>query len=451
MNFKNSYVKVNQSKAIGGTVAVDGAKNSILPIGPATLLSNEISRIENIPLSQDVLSMLDIIVEYGGEYYFSKNKKTIEIDTRNVKNKKVDPSFFKKYRASTLFAGATLGKFKEAWISSPGGDKIGKRPIDIHLNGFKAMGAEIFQEENHIYICAKRLHGAKIFLDYASVGATQNFLLAAASIPEKTILYNVAQEPEIDDLVQALRSMGIQINCNFPSTIEINGNEHPKAMNHFIMTDRLEAATIILAAAITKGSVHILNAPIYAMQSLISKLTQMGHEIKTNNSNIGVTFISCDDPIPVSIKTMPYPGFSTDLQSPMMALLATTIGESSIHETVFESRMSHALELNKMGADIKIEYDYAKIKGVQKLYGKNVKANDIRAFASLILAGLVAEDSETRIFGIEHLLRGYEGLDKKLRFLGADIDIIFSDLLEEENFTKYESHKSNETMQAISS
>jgi UDP-N-acetylglucosamine 1-carboxyvinyltransferase len=286
------------------------------------------------------------------------------------------------------------------------------------------MGAEYVFEDNYIHVKAPHgLNGARIVFDYPSVGATQNILLAASLIEEKVIIINAAQEPEIIDMIEVLKSMGVSIKLDFASIITIMGKKNLKPFDHTVMPDRLEAGTLLIASAITKGSISIVNAPAYCMQNVIKKLRSMGNEVIEGHHGFGITLIAGDSQKSTKIKTMPFPGFPTDLQSPFMALLAVTEGQSIMHETVFESRMSHAYELNKMGAQISVEYDCAKIIGVQKLYGKEVIAGDIRSCAALVLAGLVAENTTT-IYGVNHLLRGYCKLDEKLRSLGADIEII---------------------------
>jgi UDP-N-acetylglucosamine 1-carboxyvinyltransferase len=419
MSFIGSYIKIRKSDCLGGVVCVNGAKNSVLPIGAATVLSCGKSTIKNVPNYSDVHSMVRLVGAYGGKCFFNSYSKTLEVDCCNMSNSVV-PELFGSYRASTILAGSIFARFKDVFIGVPGGDKIGKRAMDIHLKGFKAFGASIEQTDTYTRVFANKLHGAEIFLDYASVGATQNFLLVASSISEKTVLYNAAQEPECIDLINVLRKMGAKINCGFQSKIEIIGNENLIPFEHHVIEDRLEAATLLVAAAITGGTVRIPNIIADNLRSLISKLKAMGHQVEVGASGFGITFTATDNPEPVNIKTMPYPGFSTDLQSPMMALLSITPGVSFIHETVFENRMLHAHELNKMGANISIEGDFAKINGVGRLYGTPVNANDIRACAALILAGLVAE-GETIVYGVDHLVRGYEDLDKKLALLGANI------------------------------
>ncbi len=423
MNKDNQIIVVKQSPSIGGSLLVEGAKNAVLPIISAALLARGVSRIYQVPNSQDVHHLIELIEYFGARASFSIDKQTLEIDSTQLHNTLAPTSLYQSMKASTLVAGALISRLGEVWLGFPGGDNIGKRPINLHLEGFALMGASIAHLEHYIRISAKKLSGAEIFLDYPSVGATQNLLMAAASIDESTTLYNVAQEPEVEDLITVLVKMGAKITYQAPATLYIKGNSALRPFEHTIMPDRLEAGTLLLAAAITKGAITIANAPAYAMQILIKKLQNMGHMVEVGKHGFGISFIATDNPKAVNLKTMPYPGFATDLQSPMMALLAITPGQSTIHETVFESRMSHAYELNKMGASIAVEYDFARICGVEKLQGADVKATDIRACAALVLAGLAAEGT-TRISGVHHLLRGYQGLDRKLRSIGGDVVIV---------------------------
>lgn len=418
-----TYISIEQSLGLTGSIIVDGAKNSILPIAMASILSSGVSVLHNVTDIKDVHAMCQLLEAYGCITNYNRQEKVLCIDTSKMRNAIVPYALFQAYRASTIIAGALLAKFGEVWLGYPGGDKIGKRPIDIHLAAFKAMGAEFIQENDHIHIFVKKLHGASIFLEYPSVGATQNILLAAALCEEKTTIMNAAQEPEVFDMIEAMRFMGVKINLQFCGIIEVIGNKNLRPFDHTVIPDRLEAATLLIAAAITRGNIQIANAPAFCMQNFIIKLRGMGFEIEVGEDQWGITLFSQEKVRAVSIKTMPYPGFSTDLQPSFMALLSTAEGKSTIHETVFESRMSHAFEMNKMGANITIEYDYAKIIGVDVLYGTVVHAHDIRACASLVLAGLVAK-GYTRVYGVNHLKRGYEGLEKKLRLLGANISII---------------------------
>jgi UDP-N-acetylglucosamine 1-carboxyvinyltransferase len=427
----SSFIVVKKSNCISGIMSVEGAKNAILPIVPAALLSDGISVLHHVPDSYDVRSMIALLYEYNVYCHYDKTNKILEIDTRAIQNKKIPSSFFAAYRASTIVAGALLARFNEVWIGLPGGDRIGKRPINIHLEAFEAMGATYTYYNDYIHVVAPHgLKNAEIIFDYPSVGATQNVLLAASLIEKETTITNAAQEPEIIDMIIALRNMGVTIETCFGGIIKIKGNKNLKPFNHTAIPDRLEVGTLLLAASITKGSISIINAPAYGMQNVIKKLREIGNDITEGPGGFGITLVSHENHRGTKIKTMPYPGFPTDLQSPFMALLSVAEGESIMHETVFESRMNHAYELNKMGAQISVEYDCAKIKGVSSLNGTSVTAGDIRSCAALVLAGLVAEN-ETIIYGVNHLLRGYSGLDEKLKLLGGNIEIIHNEQIQE--------------------
>jgi UDP-N-acetylglucosamine 1-carboxyvinyltransferase len=424
MKIEKSYVKINQSNGLSGIAMVEGSKNSILPIAPLAILTGGISKLMHVPETYDIKSMIKLLSFFDIDIIYDKLEKSMTLDTRYISNKIPSKELMNSYRASTIVSGALLSRFNETWILSPGGDNIGKRPIDIHLESFKEFGAKIDYTDEHIYVNAKNgLKPANILFDYPSVGATQNAMIVASRIEGITVIRNCAQEPEISDLAEVLKNMGVDVKFEYPATIIINGNKDLIPFNHTVMPDRLEAATLLIAAAITNGAITIPNAPAYAMKNILKKLSQMGHEINIESYDHGVSIIACENPKAVSLKTMPFPGFSTDFQSPMAALLAVTEGKSSIHETVFESRMNHVYELNKMGAQIAVEYDCAKIVGVKELYGTDVISSDIRAAAALILAGLKAKGT-TNVYGLNHLLRGYFKLNEKLQSLGADIQII---------------------------
>lgn len=423
MKNETAYIKIKQSLFLNGTIVVDGAKNSLLPIMIATMLTRGISTIHHVPPLLDMYATIKLLQKYNVKILYDEKEKIITIDTQFMVSTIVNIEFFKALRSSVLFSSVILLNFKECWLGLPGGDKIGKRPINIHLDGFKLFGIEVTHHSDYIYLKIKnQLVPIDYYLPYPSVGATQNFLLLASRIEGKTILRNAAQEPEILDLIEVLEKMGAKIETYFGGTIVIYGNSHLSSFDHTIMPDRLEAATFLLAAAITKGSIHIPNAPAYAMDSIIYHLKQMGHELEIGKNQYGITFHAAEKSKGINLKTMPYPGLATDYQAPLLALLTVSEGESVLHETVFENRMLHAFELNKMGAQIAIESDYAKVKGVPGLYGEIVSANDVRAAATLILAGLAAH-GETKVFGLHHLLRGYNGFEKKLQSVGGDVEI----------------------------
>lgn len=429
-----AYIKIEQSFALGGTVIVEGAKNSLLAILMASLLTRGVSIIEHVPPLLDVYATIKLLEKYNVKVVYDQQEKKIEINSLYVSPTIIATEHFKKIRTSYFLASISLLHFQEFWLGLPGGDKIGKRPIDIHLNGFEAFGVITNCHEDYIYLSAKNgLYPATVFLSYPSVGATQNLLLLASGIEGRSVLHNAAQEPEILDLIEVLKLMGVKIEVFFGGTIVIYGSKTLKPFQYIVMPDRLEATTLLIAAALTKGSVHIPNAPAYAMKSIIHHLKKMGNSIAVGASEYGITFEAAEVQTNLNAKTMPYPGLSTDYQSLLLALMAVSRGQAIIHETVFENRMLHALELNKMGAQITVESDYAKIKGVDQLIGTSVYAHDIRAAAALILAGLAA-CGVTKVFGLNHLLRGYYNLDKKLISLGANIMFVDEERSMEENF-----------------
>lgn len=448
MKNETAYIKIKQSLFLNGTIVVDGAKNSLLPIMISTMLTKGISKIHHVPPLLDMYATIKLLQKYNVKIVYDENEKILTADTQSMGSTIVNTELFKALRSSVLFSSVLLLNFQECWLGLPGGDKIGKRPIDIHLEGFKLFGVESTNHNDYIYLKVKnKLVPIDYYLPYPSVGATQNFLLLAAGIEGKTILRNAAQEPEVLDLIEVLEQMGAKIETYFGGMIVIYGNAHLRSFDHTIMPDRLEAATFLLAAAITKGSIHIPNAPAYAMDSMIYHLTKMGHDIKIGSNKFGITFHSGEKSKGINVKTMPYPGLATDYQAPLLALLSVSDGESILHETVFENRMLHAFELNKMGAQITVESDYAKIKGVPGLYGAIVSANDLRASATLILAGLVAH-GETKVFGLHHLLRGYNGFEKKLQSIGGDVET-FNHFASTDNHTIENKIKIEHLMQAV--
>lgn len=431
-----AYIKIEQSLSLGGTVTVEGAKNSLLPILMASLLTRGISIIEHVPPLLDVYATIKLLEKYNVKINYDEYEKKIEINSLYISPTIIATEYFKKIRTSYFLASVSLLHFQEFWLGLPGGDKIGKRPIDIHLNGFEAFGVSIHYHDDYIYLSAKTgLYPATVFLSYPSVGATQNLLLLASGISGKSVLYNAAQEPEVLDLIEVLRASGAKIELSFGGTITVYGTQELKPFHHLVMPDRLEASTLLIAAAISKGSIHIPNAPAYAMGSIINHLKKMGNSITVGPNQYGITLDAAETQKNFDVKTMPYPGISTDYQSPLLALMSIGKGQATIHETVFENRMLHAFELNKMGAQITVESDYAKIKGAPELIGTTVYAHDIRAAAALILGGLAAYGT-TKVFGLNHLLRGYHNLDKKLISLGANISFIEEKLETEENFYK---------------
>lgn len=412
---------VEQSPALSGTVTLEGAKNAVLVIMASLLLTEGVSHLSNVPASEDVYQMIALLRSCGALVDFNQEQGILIVDTRNVTGYTVDPDIMRKMRASILVMGPLLARFKRARVALPGGCIIGARPIDYHIKAFARMGVDITIEGEYLDAqCKHDLMGKTFILEYPSVGATENIMMAASRASGETRIINAALEPEVFDLIQVLTKMGARISLEVPATIVIQGVSELAPVNHAIIPDRLEAGTLLLAAVITGGSITIPDAPAYAMEVFLEKMSEMGHSISTGDKGVGATVKATEYPRAVSFKTMPYPGFPTDLQAPMMAALCLASGTSVVCETVFENRLMHVRELQKMGAHITHDASTATIKGVDALYGAAVIASDIRASAALVLAGLVAS-GQTCVTGTHHFKRGFSGLDKKLASLGARI------------------------------
>ncbi|HHW00861.1 MAG TPA: UDP-N-acetylglucosamine 1-carboxyvinyltransferase [Clostridiaceae bacterium] len=410
---------INSSKPLKGRVRVSGAKNSVLPIIAAALLADGQSVIEEIPYLNDVKIMCELLKSIGAGVEFSEDKSKLYISSDKLLNTTAPYELVNKMRASFLVMGPLLAKAGYARISLPGGCAIGTRPVDLHLKGFAAMGAKISQGHGFIEAVTNgRLKGSKIYLDFPSVGATENIIMAAVLAEGQTIIENAATEPEIVDLATYLTSMGADVKGAGTDTIKINGVKSLKGTRHTVIPDRIEAGTFMVAAAITGGDVVIENVVADHLKPVSAKLREAGAEISEELSSIRVS--APRRLKAVDIKTHPYPGFPTDMQAQMTSLLSKAEGTSMIIETIFENRFMHVSELKRMGANIKIEGRSAIIEGNGHLTGAQVKATDLRAGAALILAGLAAE-GETEITDIEHIDRGYVQIEKKLSALGADI------------------------------
>jgi len=418
------YLKIEQTSSLVGTTYVLGAKNATLVIMASLLLTEGKSRLRNVPLSGDVLQMIMVLQQLGANVVVDEAAHTIDVDTTGVHQWQVSPYLMKKMRASILVMGPLLARFGRADIALPGGDMIGARPVDYHMHNFARMGVDIVQEHEYIRASAYALKAARLVLEYPSVGATENSMMLACLIPGTTTIINAALEPEVLDLIGILRMMGAQITIQSPATLVITGVERLYPVDYTIMSDRLEVGSLLLAGAITGGDVYIPQADRNVLDVFLLKLEQMGHIISTGPEGKGIRLQATKEPRAVTFKTGPYPSFPTDLQAPLMAALCLAEGESTIHETVYENRMLHVRELQKMGATITVEHDRAKIKGVEQLYGTQVIASDIRASCSLVLAGLVARGT-TIVTGIHHWQRGYEELEKRLALLGANIQLMF--------------------------
>lgn len=411
---------IDQSLNLSGTASLCGAKNAVLVIMASLILTDGKSRLTNVPASDDVLQMIKLLRELGAEVTFLRHDHTLEVDTSSIDKYKVSPEVMRKMRASILVMGPLLARFSKADIALPGGCVIGSRPIDYHLKNFAKMGVEIDEAGDFLRADAVSMQATKLVLEYPSVGATENIMMAAVLSRGTTKIVNAALEPEVLDLIAVLQKMGAHINVLPPATIEIEGVASLKPVEHAIIADRLEAGTLLLAAAATGGQISLPHAPAYAMDLFLAKLQEMGHSIEVGPGDVGVMLRATQTPRAVSFKTAPYPGFPTDLQAPMMAVQCLAEGASVIEETVFENRLLHARELQKMGAQITIEHNKARIKGVDELYGAPVIATDIRASSALVIAALVAQGTTT-MTGVHHWRRGYENLESKLQGLGASI------------------------------
>lgn len=414
---KMSKLLVEKSPPLRGNVRISGAKNSALPILAASLLGTEDIILEDVPQLKDVEVMCEVLSSLGAKVEFL-DKGVIKINSKNVNSYETPYELMSKMRASFLVMGPLLTRLGKAKTSMPGGCAIGTRPIDLHLKGFRALGAEIDVDHGYIGAYADKLVGDRIYLDFPSVGATENIMMAAVMAEGETIIDNAAMEPEIVDLANFLNKLGAQIKGVGTSTIRIKGVKELGGATHSIIPDRIEAGTFMVAAAITKGDVIVENVITSHIKPIIAKLREAGCEVWEEEDKVRV--VGTDNLKAVDIKTLPYPGFPTDMQAQFMALMSVAQGTSVIIETVFENRFMHVDELKRMGADIKIDGRSAIVQGVSELTSAPVKATDLRAGAALILAGLKA-DGVTEISDIYHIDRGYENIEEKFTKLGAKI------------------------------
>lgn len=408
---------ITGGKKLTGTVKVSGAKNAVLPIIAASLLGTTPSRLLEAPNLEDVRTISEVIEHLGVSVSYDED--ALVIDSTNITSCEAPYELVRKMRASFLVMGPLLARRGRAKISLPGGCAIGTRPIDLHLKGFEALGAEI--ELGHGYVEARAPHGltgARIYLDFPSVGATENILMAASMAKGQTILENPAEEPEIVDLANFLNAMGARIRGAGTNVIRIEGTDELRGCTHTVIPDRIEAGTYMVAAAMTDGDVYIENALTEHLKPVVAKLKEAGVKIEEDVDGVRVTGTGVLRS--VDIKTLPYPGFPTDMQAQFMALTTVARGTSVVTETVFENRFMHVDELKRMGANIKIEGRSAVVEGSCRLLGCPVKATDLRAGAALVLAGLVA-DGQTEVGYLHHIDRGYDNLVAKLQGLGANI------------------------------
>ena len=413
---KMAKIVIEGGIPLKGSVKISGAKNSALPLMAASLLTSGKCILYNVPRLKDVDTMKDIMREMGVQFI---EKNTLLIDSTYLRFKEAPYELVRQMRASILLLGPLLARHGRARIALPGGCAIGARPVNLHLSALSAMGAEIDLDKGYIDARANRLKGADIFFDIPTVTGTENVMMAATLAEGKTIIRNAAKEPEIVDLANMLRSMGAYIRGDGTDTIVIDGVKELYPAEHRIIPDRIEAGTFMIASAMTRGEVEIKDCRPEHLGALIEKLEKTGAEIKIKDE---VIFVKGPDRIrSVDIKTMPFPGFPTDLQAQFMAMMCIADGCSVIKETIFENRFIHVGELRRMGADIEVNGSQATVKGRKRLLAAPVVATDLRASASLILAGLVAEEGRTEVYEIHHLDRGYEALEKKFASLGAKI------------------------------
>lgn len=403
-----------------GAVKTSGAKNAVLPIIAASILGTTPSHLDEVPMLEDVHTISEVLKCLGLAVECSPEKNVLDIDSTEITSYEAPYELVRTMRASFLVMGPLLARIGKARISMPGGCAIGARPIDIHLKGFEALGVKI--EQGHGYIEASApegLKGTSIYFDFPSVGATENIMMAASLAEGTTILENAAEEPEIVDLANYLNKMGAKIRGAGTDTIRIEGVEKLHGADYTIIPDRIEAGTYMIAAAMTGGDIVVENVLPEHQKPLIAKLREAGAVVEEDIDKVRV--IGKNPLKAVSIKTLPYPGFPTDMQAQMMAMMVIAEGRSKVTETVFENRFMHVVELNRMGAQISTEGRSAVIDGPCKLTGCDVRATDLRAGAAMILAGLVAEGT-TRIGDLHHIDRGYENIVAKLKNLGADIE-----------------------------
>ncbi|MCG5548127.1 UDP-N-acetylglucosamine 1-carboxyvinyltransferase [Halorhodospira halochloris] len=402
---------------LDGEIRISGAKNAALPVMAATLLAEGPIKVGNIPHLHDVTTTMELLGRMGVELTVHEGME-VEVDTSSIKEFKAPYELVKTMRASILVLGPMLARFGHAEVALPGGCAIGSRPVDVHISGLRAMGADLEIEEGYIKGRAKRLHGAHIHMDICTVTGTENLMMAAALARGTTILENAAREPEVVDLANCINAMGGCIRGAGTTTLVIEGVDSLTGVSHRVLPDRIETGTYLTAVAMTQGRVKLKDTDPSLLEAVIAKLRQSGAEIEVGED--WIELVMSQRPSAVDIETAPFPGFPTDMQAQLCALNAISTGSGRVIETVFENRFMHCLEMQRMGANIRIDGSSATITGVERLKAAPVMATDLRASASLVLAGLVAE-GETPVDRIYHIDRGYECIEEKLAQLGADI------------------------------
>lgn len=414
-------IVIKGNRPLAGEVTISGAKNSAVALIPAAILADFPVILEGVPDIQDVHSLIEILEIMGATVHFSNN--ILEIDPREIVSIPMPHGKINSLRASYYFMGTLLGKFGEAVVGLPGGCYLGPRPIDLHVKGFEALGAEVTNEHGAMYLRTenKGLRGNRIFMDVVSVGATINVMLAAVKAKGQTVIENAAREPEIIDVATLLNNMGAKVRGAGTDVIRIEGVETLHGCRHFMIPDRIEAGTYLALAAAVGNGIRVKNVIFEHLESFIAKLQEIGVHMKISEDEIEV--YPSKKLKPANIMTYPYPGFATDLQQPLTALLLMTTGTSEIIDTIYAKRVNHVPELARMGADITVEGNMIIVNGPNKLHGTEVVASDLRAGACLVIAGLLAEGTTT-IYNVDYILRGYDHIIEKLTALGASIEMI---------------------------
>jgi UDP-N-acetylglucosamine 1-carboxyvinyltransferase len=410
----------NQNLRLKGKVRISGAKNAVLPAITASLLTKDKIRLKNIPLVEDVHTILTLMKELGANYNIKKNSLSIQV--KKVQSEQASYELVQAMRASILVLGPLLARYGKAIVALPGGCAIGSRPIDLHIHGLEKLGARISLEHGYIQADANKLHGAEIEFEKKTVGGTENLIMAACLALGETVLKNCAREPEISNLCDLLIKMGAKIDGIGEETIRIKGVRELGGATHEIIPDRIEVGTFLVASALTQGNIVLTNVKPDHLDTVIEKLKYSGTQIEKLN-NHSLRAIGSEEIRPQDITTSPYPGFPTDMQAQFIVMMTQASGTSIITETIFDRRFSHINELLRLGANIEVSGDKAIVKGKTLLSGAETIASDLRASASLVLAGLIAK-GETIVTEVEHLDRGYEKLESKLKSLGAKIERI---------------------------
>jgi UDP-N-acetylglucosamine 1-carboxyvinyltransferase len=420
-------IQIYGGKPLSGTIVIGGSKNASLPVMCASLLTDEPLILGNVPHLADITTMANLLSQHGVEVSLEGHDdneghigRVLSLHAKDINNTKAPYDLVRKMRASVLVLGPLLARAGEAEVSLPGGCAIGTRPVDLHLNGLRQLGANISVDGGYIYASARKgLFGSRIIFPKVSVGATENLILASVLAEGKTVLQNAAKEPEINDLINCLNAMGAKIEGIGTSALTINGVDKLHGTRHAIMPDRIEAGTYAIAAAITGGKINLSGARLNDITTAVDSLRLAGINIQRSPNGILVDR-SNSELKSINIETAPYPGFPTDLQAQFISLMSVANGTSIVTETIFENRFMHVPELQRMGADITVDGGSAIVRGIRKLTGAPVMASDLRASASLVLAGLIAE-GKTTVRRIYHLDRGYERLEEKLASVGAEI------------------------------